>query len=285
MGSSKVPSGVRGGTASGVDGVAQKQRHRVAEVQDRDLVALGVDPSQAAGRVRVRGRALALDHLPQRARDVGGLGATHHQRPPGAAQGGAQRGRVGAVTGDVADDDGHFSVLHVQNVQEVAAQLQPVLAGYGVLDDGQVLVAQLEIRQQAALEPPVKRLGLGLRLGPACLRERQRGLVGEPLHQGEHGGVRHRRGHADQPSTSRRSAARPRPMGARSTEPSPSALESLARPGPSTWWPVSARKLGMRRRISVSRSGSSAIGKRVDGGTAGREGEVAITTSSFPSMA
>ena len=109
---------------------------------------------------------------------------------PGGAQRRAQRRRARAVPGDVADDDREALVAPLEDVDEVAAQLETMLSRPGVEMHVQAGKGDRHGREEAALETPVQVFGLGLHGAPAGLSERHIHVVAESLDHGEKAGVR-----------------------------------------------------------------------------------------------
>ncbi len=110
--------------------------------------------------------------------------AGQRERPPGAAQPGRQRGRVGTVAGHVADEHGDLAVGRLHRVVEVAAQLGALPAGVVAHRQAHIGGVQLEGRRERPLHAGV--------VGPAALgREQVTGEAGRPLALD---GVAHRAG-------------------------------------------------------------------------------------------
>ena len=142
----------------------------MAEVHETDLIASRVDPSEAERGERLGRPALAKQDRLETFDDGQRIRATLAQRLPADAEHGTQRGGVRAVAADVAADHGHAVLAAVEDVDEVAAQLEVVLAGTVVGEDAHALGLHRDRRHEAALEAAMKLLrlaqaghGLGVR--------------------------------------------------------------------------------------------------------------------------
>ncbi len=96
--------------------------------------------------------AFVHQDLVQRAQHPPRLLLGQHERAPRDAQAHAQRGLVGAVAADVADDDLEGAVGQPHRVEEVAAQQHPAAAGPVAGLQGQVLAVHDRRGQQAAFQ-------------------------------------------------------------------------------------------------------------------------------------
>ena len=79
-----------------------------------------------------------------------------HRAPPGAAQHGAERCCPRSVAADIADHEGHGAVSEGDEIEEVAAQAEAVLAGQVVGGDGQERMREHAGQQQTLLEAAVE---------------------------------------------------------------------------------------------------------------------------------
>src|SRR5205807_3872975 len=72
---------------------------------------------------------LADQGLVEEGQDAAGAADPHGGSPDGVADEAGDRGRVGALAADVADDDGPTALDHLEDVEEVAADLVALATG------------------------------------------------------------------------------------------------------------------------------------------------------------